>query len=102
MLPRDGGGIISLPEFPPKDYPSRPLAEQNVVAAKQPRAQGDPEPALELILGVRTLKPGVVQSDQVEVTYLVGNRRFVERYPVQILLCAPFAAYPPGCLGPGS
>ena len=97
VLPRDGGGIISLPEYPPRGYPSKPLPEQNIVAAKKALAAGEPEPALELILGVRTVQPGVFRSDQVEVAYTAGKRRFVERYPVQITLCAPFAAYGPGC-----
>jgi hypothetical protein len=101
VLPRDGGGIISLPEYPPRDYPTKPLLEQNVVAAKKPRVSGEPEPALELILGVRAARPGVFRSDEVEVTYVVGKRRFVERYPVQIMLCAPFNAYPPGCVPNG-
>jgi hypothetical protein len=101
VLPRDGGGIISLPEYPPRDYPTKPLLEQNVVAAKKPRASGEPEPALELILGVRTARPGVFRSDEVEVTYVVGKRRFVERYPVQIMLCAPFNAHPAGCVQNG-
>ena len=98
---RDGGGIISLPDYPPKGYPSKPLAEQNIVAAKKALTQGEPEPALELILGVRTVRPGLFRSDQVEVTYTAGKRRFVERYPVQITLCAPFDAYGPGCAPQG-
>jgi hypothetical protein len=93
LLPRDGGGIIGLPEYPPKDYPSRPLAEQNVVAGAVPRPPGEPEPNLQLILGVRTSGPGVARTDEVEVTYTVGKRRFVEAFPVKIILCAPAAAY---------
>jgi hypothetical protein len=97
VLPRDGGAILSLLEFPPKSHPTRPLLQQNIVAGKKPLAPGEPEPALELILGVRTDRPGIVQSDEVEVTYVVGKRRFVEKYPVEIMLCAPFDAYPAGC-----
>lgn len=97
LLPRDGGGIISLPEFPPKDYPSRPLAEQNVVAGAVPRPPGEPEPNLQFILGVRTSRPGVARTDEVEVTYTVGKRRFVEAFPVKVILCAPAALYFGGC-----
>jgi hypothetical protein len=97
LLPRDGGGIISLPDFPPKGYPSRSLADQAVVAGAQPRPPGDPEPALELILGVRAGRSGVFRSDRVEVTYTVGKRRFVERFPVKITLCAPAASYLDHC-----
>ena len=97
LLPRDGGGIISLPEFPPKDHPSRPLAEQNVVAGVVPRSPGEPEPNLQFILGVRTRRPGVTLTDEVEVTYTVGKRRFVEALPVKIILCAPAAPYVKGC-----
>lgn len=97
LLPRDGGGIISLPDFPPIGYPTRSLADQGVVAGAKPRPPGEPEPALELILGVRAARPGVFRSDQVEVTYTVGKRRFVERYPVQITLCAPASSYLDRC-----
>ena len=97
LLPRDGGGIISLPEFPPKDYPSRPLADQNVVAGIVPRAPGEPEPNLQFILGVRTNRPGVARAGEVEVTYTMGKRRFVEAFPVKIILCAPAALYFGGC-----
>lgn len=93
LLPRDGGGIISLPDYPPKGYPTKPLAEQDRVAGVRPRAPGEPEPALELILGVRITRPGVLRSDHVEVTYTVGKRRYVESYPVQITLCAPAKTY---------
>jgi hypothetical protein len=101
VLPRDGGGIISFPEFPPKSHPTKPLLQQNIVAGKKPLAPGEAEPALELILGVRTDRAGIVQSDEVEVTYVVGKRRFVEKYPVEIMLCAPFDAYPAGCTAGG-
>ena len=97
LLPRDGGGIISLPEFPPKDYPSKPLAEQNVVAGAAPHSLGEPEPNLQFILGVRTSRSGVARTDEVEVTYTVGKRRFVEAFPVKIILCAPAAPYFAGC-----
>lgn len=97
LLPRDGGGIIGLPEFPPKDYPSRTLAEQNVVAAAAPRAPGEPEPNLQVLVGVRTSRPGVFRTEDVEVTYSVGSRRFVETFPVKIILCAPTAPYFGGC-----
>lgn len=97
LLPRDGGGIISLPEFPPKEYPSRPLAEQNVVAGAVPRQAGDPEPNLQFVLGVRTSGPGVARTDEVQVTYTVGKQRFVEAFPVKIILCAPAALYSGGC-----
>jgi hypothetical protein len=97
LLPRDGGGIISLPDFPPEGYPSRPLAEQNVVAGAVPRAPGEPAPNLQFILGVRTNRPGVIRTDEVEVTYRVGKRRFVEAFPVKIILCAPAAPYFGGC-----
>ena len=97
LLPRDGGGIISLPEFPPKDYPSRPLAEQNVVAGAVPRPPDEPEPNLQFILGVRTSRPGVARTDEVEVTYTVGKQRFIEAFPVKIILCAPAALYFGSC-----
>lgn len=97
LLPRDGGGIIGLPEFPPKDYPSRPLAEQNVVAAAAPRAAEEPEPNLQVLVGVRVSQPGVFRTDQVEVTYTVGGRRFVEAFPIKIILCAPTAPYFASC-----
>lgn len=97
LLPRDGGGIISLPEFPPKDFPSRPLAEQNVVAGAVPRPAGEPEPNLQFVLGVRTSQPGVARTDAVEVTYVVGERRFVEAFPVKIILCAPAEVYFGAC-----
>ena len=97
LLPQDGGGIAGTLEFPPKHYPSRPLAEQNVVAPAVPLAPGEPEPNLQVLVGVRTSRPGVFQTDEVEVTYTVGDRRFVEAFPVKMILCAPTAAYFGGC-----
>lgn len=73
--------------------PARPLAERNIVAAKVKQPPGEPEAALDLLLGVRVPHEGVFRSQEIEVTYRVGKRRYVERYPIKITLCAPHARF---------
>lgn len=80
--------------FPRTDYPSRPLAEQNVVpVAKTRTPSGDPYEGLQIVLGVQVGEPGVARFEAVEVTYKVGGRRYKEVFEDSVYLCAPTAAY---------
>ncbi|MGH8998136.1 MAG: hypothetical protein ACRDY7_01950 [Acidimicrobiia bacterium] len=87
--------------FPPTRWPSKPLAEQNVVpVAKTFTEDGAPIEALELVIGVTPTEAGVARARAVEFTYRVGDRRFREEYEGSIYLCAPGERYP-GDLCPG-
>jgi len=80
--------------FPRTDYPTRPLAEQNVVPVpKTFSPEGTPYERLQIILGVQVREPGVARFEAVEVTYKVGGRRYREVFDDSVYLCAPYDAF---------
>ncbi|HEV3363544.1 MAG TPA: hypothetical protein VG795_05275 [Acidimicrobiia bacterium] len=80
--------------FPRSDYPSRPLAEQNVVPVPTTFSpEGNPYEGLQIVLGVQVNEPGVARFKAVEVTYTVGRRRYREVFHDSVYLCAPYDAY---------
>jgi hypothetical protein len=83
--------------FPRSDYPSRPLAEQNVVPVPTTFSpEGSPYEGLQIVLGVQVGEPGVAKFEAVEVTYKVGGRRYREVFEDSVYLCAPTDAYTGG------
>lgn len=80
--------------FPRTDYPTRPLAEQNVVPVPTTFSpEGTPYERLQIILGVQVGEPGVARFQAVEVTYKVGGRRYQEVFDDSVYLCAPNDAF---------
>jgi hypothetical protein len=91
---RDQGLYLGDTGFPRTDYPSRPLAEQNVVPVPTTFSpEGTPYERLQIILGVQVGEPGVARFEAVEVTYKVGGRRYREVFQDSVYLCAPVAVY---------
>lgn len=69
---------------------STSLAEGDVVPVVKGRTPGgSPEGFLQLLIGVRTTKLGLVHSRAVEITYRVGDRRYKEVLPHRMALCTP-------------
>ena len=80
--------------FPRTDYPSRPLAEQNVVPVPTTfSSEGSPNEGLQVVLGVQVGEPGVARFESIEITYKVGGRRYREVFEDSFYLCAPVEAY---------
>jgi hypothetical protein len=82
--------------FPPERYPTKPLAEQNVlpVATLFNETTGEPNDGLQLVIGVRATKPGISAYRAVEVDYRVGRRHYRELFPHNYVhLCAPLSEY---------
>jgi hypothetical protein len=80
--------------FPPAQWPSKPLAEQNVVpVAKTFTESGEPGEGLELVIGVKATRPGVARARAIEFTYRIGDRRYREEYEGAIYLCAPMEQF---------
>ena len=97
MFPQGNVGIF-LGEFgfPPAPYPSKPLAEQNVVPVPElfNPTSGDPDEGLELVIGIRATRPGISAYRAVEVHYRVGHRAYREIFEANAVhLCTPFAEY---------
>jgi hypothetical protein len=91
---RDQGLYLGDTGFPRADYPSRPLAEQNVVPVPTTFSpEGSPYEGLQIVLGVQINEPGVARFKAVEVTYKVGGRRYREVFEDSVYLCAPYDAY---------
>ena len=91
---RDQGLYLGDTGFPRTDYPSRPLAEQNVVPVPTTFSpEGTPYERLQVILGIQVGKPGVARFKAVEITYKVGGRRYREVFDDSVYLCAPYDAY---------
>lgn len=91
---RDQGLYLGDTGFPRTDYPSRPLAEQNVVPVPTTFSpEGTPYERLQIILGVQVGEPGVARFEAVEVTYKVGGRRYREVFRDSVYLCAPTDVY---------
>jgi hypothetical protein len=89
------GMFIGDQGFPPQNFVTKPLAEQNVVLVPDEfNPDGEPIGGLELAIGVTVSKPGVAGSRAVEVTYRVGDKQYREEFPAEIYLCAPADAYP--------
>ena len=92
----DVGIFIGEFGFPPAPYPSKPLAEQNVVPVPKlfNPTSGDPDEGLELVIGIRATRPGISAYRAVEVHYRVGDRDYRETYEANTVhLCAPLAEY---------
>jgi hypothetical protein len=92
----DVGIFIGEFGFPPAPYPSKPLAEQNVVPVPKlfNPTSGDPDEGLELVIGIRATRPGISAYRAVEVHYRVGDRDYRETYEANAVhLCAPLAEY---------
>jgi hypothetical protein len=80
--------------FPRTDYPTRPLAEQNIVPVATTRTpDGSPNEGLQIVLGVQVNEPGVARFGSIEVTYTVGARRYRKVFNDSVYLCAPDDAY---------
>lgn len=80
--------------FPRADYPTLPLAKQNVVPVATTRTpDGSPNEGLQIVLGVQVGEPGVARFEAVEVTYKVGGRRYRKVFNDSVYLCAPDVAY---------
>lgn len=91
---RGQGYILGEDVFPSEQYPTKPLAEQNVVpVAKTRTPAGTPGEGLQIVFGLQVGAPGVARSRAAEVTYRVHDRRYREVYHDEIYLCAPFEAY---------
>ena len=80
--------------FPPARWPSRPLAEQNVVrVAERIEDDGSPGEGLQIVFGLVVTAPGEARATAIEVTYRVGGRRYREVFYNTVTLCAPTEAY---------
>lgn len=91
---RGQGLFLGNTGFPRTDYPTRPLAEQNVVPVATTRTPaGTPGEGLQIVLGVQVGDPGVARFEAVEVTYKVGGRRYREVFLDSVYLCAPVDVY---------
>jgi hypothetical protein len=86
----DRGSFITLPGFPPPEYPSRPLAEEHVVPVSSSfDDSGFPNDGLQLAVGVRATGEGFGRIRGIEFTYRVGKRRYRGSIDGYGLLCAP-------------
>jgi hypothetical protein len=82
--------------FPPARYPTKPLADQNLVpvATMFNPTSGDPDNGLELAIGIRAREPGISAYRAVEVKYRVGSREYREVFEANAAhLCAPLQDY---------
>jgi hypothetical protein len=80
--------------FPPPEYPSRPLAEENVVPVPTRFSEnGGALEGLQLVVGAKSTGPGVGRIRGIEVTYRIGDRRYRNRSDGKGFLCAPAAEY---------
>jgi hypothetical protein len=89
-LPDPQGTFLQADGFPPSDYHTRPIADDNSVPVpKEFSPEGGPIDALQLVIGVRATAPGVARAKGVEVTYKVGDTRHREVFFNEFYLCAP-------------
>jgi hypothetical protein len=80
--------------FPPARWPSRPLAEQNIVrVAQRIGDDGEPTEGLQIVFGLVVTAPGEARATAVEVVYRVGGRRYRQVFDNTVTLCAPVAVY---------
>lgn len=80
--------------FPPARWPSRPLAEQNVVrVAERLQDDGDPDEGFQLVFGLVVTAPGEARATAVEVVYRIGTQRYRTVYDYTVTLCAPVSVY---------
>jgi hypothetical protein len=81
--------------FPPDRYPAKPLTEQNVVPGSMVfNDAGESIDGLELVIGIRAMRPGISAYRAVEVHYRVGRRRYRELFEANhVHLCAPLSDY---------
>lgn len=83
--------------FPPPEYPSRPLAEENVVRVPtQFSESGSAYEGLQLVVGVKSTGPGIGRLRGIEVTYRVDGKRYRNLSDGKGFLCSPAAEYLPG------
>ena len=88
--------------FPPENYLTKPLSEQNLVAVPEKFSpEGEPIGGLELAIGISATRPAVARSRAVEVTYRVGDSATREEFPAEIYLCSPQEEPFPGRRVPG-
>lgn len=100
QLPSPDGYPIGAVGYPPTEYTSKPLTEDNVVPVPTTfDGEGFPDEHLQLVIGVRITAPGVASAQRIEVTYKVGRHRYREVIRNSIHLCNPAAEYEPkgGC-----
>lgn len=91
---RVNGMFLGALDYPPSEYATRPLAEQNIVPVATSRTpSGDPENGLELVIGVRATRPGIARLRGVEFTYRLGGRRYRGVSKGFLYLCAPVGAH---------
>ncbi|HET9770402.1 MAG TPA: hypothetical protein VFS16_05895 [Acidimicrobiia bacterium] len=79
--------------FPPPEYPSKPLAEENTVPVPTLSDTGSAYEGLQLVVGVRSTGAGIGRIQGIEVTYRIGERRFRNSSNGRGFLCAPAAEY---------
>jgi hypothetical protein len=97
QIPSPDGDPLGAMGYPPIEYTSKPLAEDNVVPVPTSfTPAGDPDQYLQLVIGVRIAAPGIAGARQVEVTYRVGGRRYRLRIGNSVWMCAPTATYAQG------
>jgi hypothetical protein len=90
----DRGSFITLPGFPPPEYPSKPLAEEHVVPVSSSlNDNGVPNEGLQLAVGVRAIGEGFGRIRGIEFIYRVGNQRYRGSMDGYGLLCAPLKRF---------
>src|SRR5688500_12042924 len=76
--------------FPPPEYPSKPLAEENLVPVPRTFSEtGSAYEGLQLVVGVKPTGPGIGRIRGIEVTYRIGNRRYRNSSNGKGFLCVP-------------
>lgn len=90
----DRGSFITLPGFPPAEYPSKPLAEAHVVPVSSSlNDNGIPNDGLQLAVGVRATAEGFGRIRGIEFSYRVGKQRYRGSIDGYGLLCAPLKRF---------
>lgn len=100
QIPSPDGYPLGAVGYPPTEYTSKLLAEDNVVPVPTSFAEaGEPDQHMQLVIGVRTTGPGVAGAKRIEVTYKAGGRRYREVIANSVWLCSPPEEYEPkgGC-----
>ena len=75
--------------FPPAKYPSTSLTEEHTVPVATTFKNGEPYEGLELVIGAKATRPGVVRARGVEFTYRIGSHRYKQTFDGAMYLCAP-------------
>lgn len=94
QIPSADGYPLGALGYPPTEYSSKSLSEDNVVPVSKTFTDGgSPDEHLQLVIGLRVTAPGVAGAQRVEVTYRVGGRRYREVIDNKLHMCAPTAEY---------